>query len=287
MSINENYFYPTLVSMTSILINCNKSKTFLTFHLLCSPNIKPISLLKIKSLFEKYRNFEIICYNMGNNFINNKMECLSPAGCYRLLTPIFIDTKWLLHLDGDTLTLKDLSELYQNEFSDYYVLGFLDYSKDFGNNETRSEKYINSGVILLNLDKIRNDKMVYDLINIFNNKTKLEKHDQTAINYVFYPKIGLLPLKYGIWNFPNKIDIIKYINKVKQKLNITQLEEALEDPVIIHNVRSIPKIWKKIYKDSYMKINNKIIKNDFQKYYNLWHYYAKQTEYYDEMQKIF
>ena len=189
MSLNEKYIYQLLVSIESILTNCDNSRSFLTFHILCNPDIKQISLLKIKSLIKKYTNFEIICYNMGNNFMNHKNECYSSAAYYRLLTPIFIDVDRLIYLDVDTITLKDLSDLYKNEFNDNYVLGFLDYSNCEG--KIWSERYINDGVILLNLKKIRNDKKAYDLLNMTMNDTKLRKHDQTVINKVFYPKIGL------------------------------------------------------------------------------------------------
>ena len=126
---------------------------------------------------------------MGNNFMNHKNEHYSSAAYYRLLAPIFIDVDRLIYLDGDTITLKDLSDLYKNEFNDNYVLGFLDYPTCEG--EIWSERYINDGVILLNLKKIRNDKKTYDLLNMTMNNTKLKKHDQTVINKVFYPKIGL------------------------------------------------------------------------------------------------
>lgn len=286
MSLNEKYIYQLLVSIESILINCDNSRSFLTFHILCNPDIKQISLFKIKSLIKKYTNFEIICYNMGNNFMNHKNEFYSSAAYYRLLTPIFIDVDRLIYLDGDTITLKDLSDLYKNEFNDNYVLGFLDYSDCEG--EIWSERYINDGVILLNLKKIRNDKKAYDLLNMTMNNTKLKKHDQTVINKVFYPKIGLIPFKYGIWNFQNKFDLIDYMKRLKLELNITQLEEALKDPGIMHNVRGWPKIWNKIYKYRYIKINGKLQKNYyFQEHYKMWHHYAKKTDYYNEMRKIF
>ena len=287
MSLNEKYLYPLLVSAESIIFNINTKKTFITYHILCTPDIKQTSILKMKCLIKKSLNIEIIFYNMGNNFMNHKYEHLSPAAYYRLLTPIFIDVNRLMHLDGDTLTLKDLGKVYQIEFNDNYVLGFLDYSKDCEKLEIRNEKYINDGVILLNMEKIRKDKKAYDLINMVINNTKLPKHDQTIINKVFYPNIGLLPFKYGIWNFKNKLDIINYSKRLKQNINITELEEAIKDPGILHNVRSIPKIWLKIYKYRFIKRNRKIEKNYFIKYYDLWQFYAKKNYFYDEMKKKF
>ena len=38
----------------------------------------------------------------------------------------------------------------------------------------------------------------------------LQNNDQTIINYILYPNIGLLPFKYGIFNFDSIFDI-KYL----------------------------------------------------------------------------
>ena len=59
-------------------------------------------------------------------------------------------------------------------FDDNYVLGFLDIqSKDIDDLGIKSEKYINSGVLLLNLEKIRKDKKYYDLINFVSNQSQI------------------------------------------------------------------------------------------------------------------
>ena len=70
-----------------------------------------------------------------------------------------------------------------------------------------SEKYINAGIILMNLEKIRKDEKHYELLYMALNHKNLKHQDQTIINYVLYPNIGLLPFKYGIFNFPTLFDI--------------------------------------------------------------------------------
>ena len=75
----------------------------------------------------------------------------------------------------------------------------------------KSERYINSGVVLINLDKIRNDNKIYDILNMANSPKHIPYLDQSIINYVFYPKIGILPSKFGIWNFSDKKDIKIYL----------------------------------------------------------------------------
>ena len=124
----------------------------------------------LKSVIYKYSsNLEMVFYDMGQIFMNRIDPRISQAAYYRLLTPIFIDLDKIIYLDGDTFVFKDLNEMYQLKFNDNYILGFLDVASDgvdyLG---IKSEKYINSGVVLLNLEKIRNDKKVYELIKVTN-----------------------------------------------------------------------------------------------------------------------
>ena len=114
--------------MFSVLKNCNKRKTFIIFHILCTPDFEENSIIIFKSLLNKfYQNTEIIFYNMGNHFINRIDRRISQAAYYRLIAPLFINSDRLIHLDGDTLTFSDLTEMYNLDFNDNYVLGIYDY----------------------------------------------------------------------------------------------------------------------------------------------------------------
>lgn len=65
VSLNNKYIYPLLVSMESVLINSDKNKTFITYHILCTPDITANTLLIVKSLMRRYStNLELILYNM-------------------------------------------------------------------------------------------------------------------------------------------------------------------------------------------------------------------------------
>ena len=72
---NHEYKLVTLVSLFSILLNCNKKKTFVIFHILVSLDFNESLVTIFRSLFKKfYHNVEIIIYNMGNHFLNRKTE---------------------------------------------------------------------------------------------------------------------------------------------------------------------------------------------------------------------
>ena len=146
----------------------------------------------------------------------------------------------------------------------------------------KSNIYICSGVTLLNLKKIRNDKKDMELVNMANSNIKLYKVDQEIINYVLYTKIGRLPSKFGIWNFEDKSDIELYLSKLRTKVPIEELEKAIKKPAIIHSVLCYPKIWS--VKTKYLKSHTKCSERhncSCQKYFNIWHSLAKQTDYYD------
>ena len=73
-----------------------------------------------KSLFKKFsRNVEIIIYNMGNHFLNRKTERYPQAAFYRILTPVFIDSERIIHLDGETITIVGENTVEQNTIRTY------------------------------------------------------------------------------------------------------------------------------------------------------------------------
>ena len=229
-------------------------------------------------------NLEMIFYDMGKNFMDKIDPRLSQSTYYRILTPLFIDVERIIYLDGDTLAFKDLKDMYQTEFNDNYVLGFLDFiTHGMDYLGIKSEKYINAGVTLFNLEKIRKDNKMTDLI-IFLKNVYLANEDQTLVNYVFYPKIGIMPSKYVIFNFYDQKDIEVYLTRLRIKIDIKELIKALFDPTIIHNVLCFPKIWSKYSQyNPYYTYCAERMDCSCEKYRNLFYNYAKKTNYYEDI----
>ena len=46
-SLNDRYLYPLLVSIESVLINCDKQNTYITYYVLCAPDTREITLIKL------------------------------------------------------------------------------------------------------------------------------------------------------------------------------------------------------------------------------------------------
>ena len=51
--------------MNSVLLNINKDKSFITYHLLCSSDVNSNNITHLKSFMDDYsNNLEMIFYNM-------------------------------------------------------------------------------------------------------------------------------------------------------------------------------------------------------------------------------
>ena len=79
--------------MFSLLLNCNKDKSFIIYHILCTPDFSLSSVEIFKSLIKKFsNNTEMIFYNMGNLFMHRKTTLHSLATFYRIVAPILFDS---------------------------------------------------------------------------------------------------------------------------------------------------------------------------------------------------
>ena len=278
-----------IVSINSALLNSNKNKTTLVYHILCSKELRKKYINKLKTLLQNFpTNLEMIFYNMGDAFIKFKNQKFSQVTYYRLLSPIFIPLKRIIYLDSDVLIFHDLFEMFQLPFKNNYVLGFLDIlSGGVDYLGLISEKYINAGIILINLEKIRKDRKHYELLYMALNHKNLKHHDQTIINYVLYPNIGILPCKYGIFNYPTLFDIkYIYLKNIRQNIDLTELKEAIKDPTIMHFVLCYPKVWFENSKFNGVSTRDGTLYNrKCEKFHKIWMKYAKLSPFFKEIKK--
>jgi lipopolysaccharide biosynthesis glycosyltransferase len=108
--------------MTMCLENNDKNNHIIIFYLLLPNNFNDKNFEVFESLKLSY-NIRINYY-----YIINYFDCLekwkgSNANYYKLFIPIlFPYIERMIHLDGDTMVLKDLWEMYNLPFDDNYFL---------------------------------------------------------------------------------------------------------------------------------------------------------------------
>ena len=207
--LNNKYTYPTLVSMISILENSSKY-TFYIFYLLVEKNLfNKQNKKKFIHLEEKYVRCKINIIELTNENLSNARIDRYPISAYfrLLLSKIIADVNRIIYLDGDTLVFKDLTKMINLEMNNNIILGFVDDSyKKAEKYGIKTYKYITSGVLLIDLKKMRKENIIQKFLEFIDkNKNNLIQEDQTVINIVLHGRIGLLPPKFGIWDFKKNI----------------------------------------------------------------------------------
>jgi lipopolysaccharide biosynthesis glycosyltransferase len=122
------------------------------------------------------------------------------------IADVLPDLDKVLYFDSDVMVLHDLNTLFQTDVADVYLAAVKDPSWFFENGhvlELNLEKrgfYFNSGVMLMNLKKIREEGLREKLEDYTNNNFRTYM-DQDALNVVVEDKVKLLPFKDNTMNF--------------------------------------------------------------------------------------
>lgn len=284
MSLDNNLVYPTLVSMTSGCANNNENLNILVYYLLLSYDFNKTNIEIFESLKMNY-SVEIHYYIIPPRFRNLRRWRSGDCIYYKLLLPILLpNLKRIIFLDGDTLIYKDLSDMYKLDFKDNYILGYPSHIQfNLGDWGKKIVNYINAGVMLINIEKIIKNNKDFGLLDFSSKYNKrLYFPEQDGINIFFYPKVGLLPLKYGLYLFGNITIFQKFVKKyVRTKINETELSEAINDPAVVHFSCCYPKIW------SISKINCFADTLICKRFHRDFYVYANKTNYYSKIYKMY
>ena len=274
---DNTYTYPTLVAMTSLVENAG-IKTFYEIYIMINPEFTIENKKILKSVEEKYFiHCEVKFINMGDKYKNLKTNItIATPAYYRLeLHNLLPNIKRIIWMDGDTIVFKDLTELIKLDMKGNYIMGFLDSIPDaIDKFNIKNATVLCTGVLLLDLDALRKNNITEKFNNfIIKNINKINQHDQTIINVVCQDKIGVLPPKYGMWNFADEKNAIEHNERQRPhlKYNITEFIEAYYSPAILHYT------WPK----PFWGIGRKLI------FSKKWWEYANKTRYSKEISILY
>ncbi|WP_394186454.1 glycosyltransferase family 8 protein [Metabacillus halosaccharovorans] len=241
-SSDNNYAQHVGVSMLSLFENNIKFNSITVY--LIENNVSHDNKNKLKLICKDYqRSIVFISFKE----ISNKLQIdirnsISISAYARLFLPSVIDkkTEKILYLDCDSVINSSLEDLWNINICNYYVAGV----KDTVSDETKlkvnmeiNQPYINSGMLLINLKKWREDdieKRFIEFINLYNGD--VFHHDQGTINGVLHKKFLLLHPKYNAMTTfftMTRDEIIKYYG-LNDYYSESELKEAINNPVYIH-----------------------------------------------------
>lgn len=192
--------------------------------------------------------------------IQNMETRFTPFCMLRLFSDLLPELpEKLLYLDTDVICRKDCIEFYNQDIINYELVGVLDYyGKWFFRKNLFKFDYINSGVLLLNLQKIKQTKLFERCREMCKTK-KMFMPDQSAINKLsemkkiekrkyneqrklqkdtifqhFTTSFRLFPWLHALTIKPWQID------KVHNELKITEYDDILEEYTsIIKNMKLV------------------------------------------------
>lgn len=256
---DDNYCLPTAVCIQSIVDSISEDVVLNIFVCTFGLNERNSEFL----ISMGCKNIKVFVELFQESIIIERLQSIiqkshvTPTALIKFELPVhFSHLDNILYLDSDIIVKSDISDLLSLDISNYYIAASFEfwdrienimYKFPWNRNE---EFYFNSGVMLMNLEKMREDNLTEKLWDYKLNKAKTKLMDQESLNKVCSELILPLSIK---WNFNPKFltnMYIKEINNVYEE-NYKSATELKNDIKIIHYVGKTDKPW--IYRHARMR----------------------------------
>ena len=241
---DDNYAKHVAVSLVSLYENANSNELPVVY--IIGNNLSEKNILKLKNIANKYDNR--IIFLKADGVIRKLPKDIHTANLtvstyIRLfLAEIMpIEIKKLLYLDCDTYICCNILDLMNIDFEGNMIAGIEDtmyphMKIQIGLSEL--SRYINAGVLLINLEEWRNRCITGEFIKYIQKFNGRVPHlDQGVINGVFKGKIKYLPLLYNVQSPIFAIHTYKRLlsfHKMTSYYPAEDVNMAKENPAIIH-----------------------------------------------------
>ena len=244
-AFNQVYLEAAMINIFSLL-RARRDDRPVTLYLLVDAELKEEQLSPAFQMAEHFGSCRVVVMypqrEFPRIFCSDEAGCLWPEGVqtafYRLfLSKLLPDQERCLYLDIDLVVRKDLSPLYDTDLDGVCFAGVTDrlcleedqriQMRRLG---IRDGWYINSGVLLMNLSRLRRTGLDGRLL-AHAGKTACPYLDQDVINTICPGEIRLLPKRYNVFSMdlPGHYDVLRGV------IPDEMLEENdFTDPSVVH-----------------------------------------------------
>ncbi len=244
LSSDENYV-PFLATAIISIVENNTIESKLIFHII-SVGISQGSQQKLQEMIASY-NAECLIYDfkqskeLVGDFIFEVDKINKYARLY--LSKLLPETiEKVIYLDCDVLVLGSFIELWSINIEDYYFAGVTDVitpNHKLSINIPLDSKYFNSGMLVMNLKKFRDEKSIVKVEAFMKTYIKRKvkySNDQAVINALFYNDFYELPAKYNCITpfYLMKSEQIEKLYGMKLFHSNEELQEAIDKPILVH-----------------------------------------------------
>ncbi len=231
----------TSVAIESIIQNSSAKNYYDIFIL--TEDISEENQRKINSQIAQKPNFSIKFFNMKEILEKYSFSAsivlshIKKPAYYRLfMASVFKNFKKVIYLDGDLILNTDIQELYNIDLEEFPVAAVKDFfisskqdSKTQKNFQAYAKEtlkiddvanYFNSGVLLVNIQKLLEMNIEKELIRVAGINNKFF-HDQNVLNSVFYKNVKIINKFWNYQKFESRLSdeenvkIFHYCNKYK------------------------------------------------------------------------
>lgn len=244
---DDGYVLPTTVAITSIIHNKNKD-TAININIigknLNKTNREIIDQIKAKNVIVNYIDVQdTLNLSVNNTHLLSNIPANSSALLKFNIPKLLPNIDKVLYLDGDIIVQNDLSVLYGWNISEVYGAAVKDIGIGIPKELAKLKgNYFNSGVMLLNLKKMREDNISEKLCKYRENGYN-RFMDQDAFSWVFYGKTLFLPIKFNLLYSVYKYDTYETIADNYRVEGCKTKKELLNNATIVH-LCSREKPWK-------------------------------------------
>lgn len=237
---DDNYAMPTCISAYSLISN-QKQNTLSDIYFVVN-NISAESKKRFMALSTDNAQIHIIevqdesYAEMAKSCLAYKTIHVSYTAMFKFNLPQLLkNVDKVLYIDGDTLVQSDILELYNTSLDGHYIAA----ADDIIQKRRRVSpintvgNYFNSGVMLLNLQKMREDGMTEKLIDYRLHGTNFFM-DQDALNAVLGVKRIELPT---IYNFATTLIDNYDVDEITEIIDlpkVSSIEEVIDRVSILH-----------------------------------------------------
>lgn len=246
---DNNYLFTTFVAVKS-MIECLQmdDRHRYVIHI-CTMDVD-------KSLFDYFLNFEKKGISIEINSFDKhgfdektknvlvKTHVSATALMKFELPNFFSDIDKMLYLDSDTMIIGDISPIFSYNIDNYLMgvvcerVGMMGYIDKF----VEYPFGFNSGVMFMNLKKMRDENTVSALWNYKFSNISGKFMDQEAFNQVCKNKVLFLPYEWNVITVDLKEEAITEINILYDRC-YSSVQDVLKDARILHYAGKKEKPW--------------------------------------------
>lgn len=234
----DNNYVPHCATVIMSIITNNREEN-ISFHIL-SNDMSEANKQMLLHWIDNFSNKQIFIYDIDIKHLTHLPigeSYINISTYFRLLLPDYLKNLGkVIYLDCDVIVNGNLKELWNIDISQYAIAGVRDRINDYIRVYNRLEYnmqygYINAGVLLINLNIWRQNKVFEQAFEIAKRMPlQLKNHDQDILNLLFHQNKLIIDFKYNLLEYFLYSEDYLFLSKKYYH----KIEMAIKKPLIIH-----------------------------------------------------